>query len=147
MKLETTAAVAEIVSSIAIVATLAYLAIQAQQTNNMLVGNSRQAALAADIQLLSNTLDNPEVTARILGRDVEQVRNEAVLIHFMRTREYEWFQYQSGTLDQETFESHMTPVGGWLTTEIGASWWASYQRQFDPRFAAFVNAIRERHSQ
>jgi hypothetical protein len=51
MKLETTAAIAEIVSSIAI------------QTNNMLVGDSRQAALEADVQLFSNTLNNPEITA------------------------------------------------------------------------------------
>jgi hypothetical protein len=147
MKLETTAAIAEIVSSIAIVATLAYLAIQSQQTNNMLVGNSRQAALDADIQLLSNTLDNPEITARILGLDVERVENEAMLIQLMRTREYEWFQYENGTLDRETFESHMTPVEGWLSGEIGARWWTSSQRDFDPEFADFVNAILERGSQ
>lgn len=147
MKLERTAAIAEIVSSIAIVGTLAYLAIQSHQTNNMLVGNSRQAALEADVQLFSNALDNPDIMARILGHDVEQVRNESLLIQFMRTREYEWFQYQNGTLDRETFESHMTPVGGWLSTEIGGSWWASYQRQFDPKFVAFVNAILKRRSQ
>jgi len=45
MKLEKTAAIAEIVSSVAIVATLAYLAFQAQQTDNLLLGNSRQATL------------------------------------------------------------------------------------------------------
>ena len=146
MKLVTTAAVAEIVSSVAIVATLAYLAIQAQQTNSMLVGTSRQAALEADIQLFSNILDNADVLARMFGRDVEQIRNETLLNHLMRTREYEWFQYRNGTLDEDAFESHMTPVGAWLSTEIGANWWASTLQNFDPAFADFVNSILQRRS-
>lgn len=147
MKLEKTAAIAEIVSSIAIVATLAYLAIQSQQTNNMLVGNSRQAALQADLQLLSNTLNNPETAARLLGLDAEQVQNEALLIHFMRTREYQWLQYQTGTLDLDTLESYMAPVGFWLLSDIGAAWWARSQEGFDPEFAGFVNSFLARSGQ
>lgn len=144
MKLETTAAVAEIVSSIAIVVTLAYLAIQSQQTNNMLVGTSRQAGLDADSRLLSDTLNNPEVASRILGFDVERIQNEALLIQFMRTREYQWLQFQRGTLDRETLESYMQPVSSWLSSEIGAAWWATTQSAFDPDFAEFVNALLDR---
>ena len=140
-------AIAEIASSIAIVVTLIYLAIQSQQTNSMLVGNSRQAALQADLQLVSNSFNNPEVAARILGIDAEEVESQSLLIHLMRTREFQWLQYQNGALDLDTFESYMTPVDPWLSTEIGASWWAVNQRAFDPEFAEFVNAFLERIGQ
>ena len=146
MKIEKTAAIAEIVSSIAIVATLAYLAIQSQQTNNMLVGNSRQAALQADLQLLSNMLNNPDAAARVLGFEPEQVQNEVLLIHFMRTREYQWLQYEAGTLDLDTLESYMAPVDFWLSSDIGAEWWDTTQDEFDPKFAGFVNSFLERSS-
>jgi hypothetical protein len=145
MKLDKTAAVAEIVSSIAIVATLAYLAIQSQQTNDMLVGNSRQAALEADLQLLSNTLNNPTIASRILGFPVERIQNQALLIHFMRTREYQWLQYQMGTLDRDTLESYVQPVDVWLTSEVGDAWWRENQGSFDPEFAQFINEFLERN--
>ena len=122
MKLEKVAALAEIVSSVAIVATLAYLAIQSQQTNRMLLGNSRQAALAADLSLLSTQISNPEVGARILELDANGIQNQAMLISFMRIREYQWLQFRNGTLDRETFESYVSPVRFWLTSEIGAQW-------------------------
>jgi hypothetical protein len=146
MKIEKTAAIAEIVSSIAIVATLAYLAIQSQQTNNMLVGNSRQAALQADLQLLSNMLNNPDAAARVLGFETERVENEVLLIHFMRTREYQWLQNEAGTLDLDTLESYMAPVDFWLLSDIGAEWWDTTQDEFDPEFAGFVNSFLERSS-
>jgi hypothetical protein len=120
MKLEKMAALAEIISSVAIVATLAYLAIQAQQTNRMLLGDSRQAALEADLTILSSQINNPEVASRILGYDVEDVQNQALLISFMRIREYQWLQFNNGTLDREAFESYVSPVVFWLSSEIGA---------------------------
>jgi hypothetical protein len=48
MKIEKLAAIGELVSSVAIVSTLVYLAVQTQQTNSALIGNSRQATLMAD---------------------------------------------------------------------------------------------------
>jgi hypothetical protein len=57
MTLDSIAALAEIISSVAIVATLIYLAVQSRQTKDMLLGNSRQAAMSADVTLLTNLLD------------------------------------------------------------------------------------------
>jgi hypothetical protein len=142
MKLEKMAALAEIISSVAIVATLAYLAIQAQQTNRMLLGDSRQAALEADLTILSSQINNPEVASRILGYDVEDVQNQALLISFMRIREYQWLQFNNGTLDREAFESYVSPVAFWLSSEIGAEWWTGgIQSSFDAEFVEFVDQL------
>ena len=142
MKLEKIAALAEIISSVAIVATLAYLAIQAQQTNRMLLGNSRQAALEADLSLLSSQINNPEVGARILELDAQVIQDQAMLISFMRIREYQWFQFKNGTLDRKAFESYVSPVEGWISSEIGAEWWTSVAKSsFDPEFVEFIDQL------
>lgn len=147
MKLDRLAATAEIISSVAIVATLAYLAVQARQTNDMLIGNSRQAAMATDVQLLTTQLENPVIASRILELDPEDMQNQALLIIFVRSREFQWFQYRSGTLDRQTFESYMAPVGRWLHSDIGSAWWATSHGTFDPDFTAFVDDWLERPAQ
>jgi hypothetical protein len=139
MTLEQWAAIAEIVSSAAIVATLVYLAIQAQQAKDMLLGNSRQAVIATDVTLLTNVFNNPDPAARILRMDSKQVEHQSLLILFVRSREYQWFQYQKGTLDRETFESYMSPLKAWLGDGLGAAFWSTNQRSFDQEFVEFVN--------
>lgn len=140
MKLEKLSATAEIVSSVAIVATLAYLAVQARQTNDMLLGNSRQATLMSDMNYLSAALQYPEEAARLLEQPPDDMRESTLLIIFFRTREFAWFQFRNGALDREALESYMRPVLPTLRSEIGASWWASIgQTAFDSEFVGFVN--------
>jgi Family of unknown function (DUF6082) len=146
MKLDRLAAIAEIVSSVAIVATLFYLALQTRQTNNMLLGSSRQTAIATDAALLSSTIEHPDVLARIIGVDPEQAQEQSMLILFLRSREFQWFQYRSGSLDRATFESYMAPVRSWLRSDIGGRYWADSQNEFDPAFAGFVNEWIEGNS-
>ena len=139
MNIQRLSAIAEIVSSVAIVATLVYLGIQARQTNELLIGGSRQAALSADLSLFAMNLANPDVAARILGASAEQIQENSLLNTFMRAREYQWMQYRSGSLDRMTFESYMQPVKTWLQTEIGADYWRAFQETFDPEFTEFTN--------
>jgi len=134
------------VSSVAIVATLVYLAVQSKQTNNMLHGNSRQAAMSADVTLLSTIIDHPDIAGKILGIGSEHVQNQSLLIMFMRTREFQWFQYKAGTLDRETFESYMSPVAFWMHSDVSAAFWARFKRGFDPAFVAFVDGMIERQA-
>ena len=146
MELETFSVIAQIVSSIAIVATLAYLAVQSKQTNNMLLGDSRQASMEAEMTLLANIISNPEIANRILGNSQEHMQNQALLIMFMRTREFQWFQYKAGTLDRETFRSYMSPIGDWLRSEVSTSFWSRFKGGFDPAFVTFVDEMIGRQS-
>ena len=52
MKLDRIAPLAEIISSVAVVLTLIYLAIQTQQTNSALVANSQSVTMLADMTLI-----------------------------------------------------------------------------------------------
>jgi hypothetical protein len=140
MSWEHAATAASIVSSIAVLATLVYLAIQTKQAKSMLLGSSRQAALATDIALLTTVMDHPDAAAKILALDADRVRVQSLLIFFMRAREFQWFQYRSGTLDREAFESYMKPVQGWLGSDTGATYWNAVQQHLDQKFVGFVNA-------
>jgi len=148
MKLEKTAAISEIVSSIAIVLTLIYLAIQTQQltvqtqqTNAALLANSRQATLAADLQMLTTSIENPEIVVATTtnGWSAEDAKIGAYVAGTLRIREFAWSQYQDGILDERTWNSYMTPVVSTLGSEFGQSYWSDNQSFFDPAFVEHVN--------
>ena len=125
MKWEKTSAVAEIVSSIAILVTLGYLAVQTQQTNNSLIANSRGATMLADLSFLGELFEHPEINL-FLGigagsgdvrgdeatvfTDADYVRLDTHLTQYLRIREFAWFQLQNGILDQATFDAYISPT-------------------------------------
>ena len=83
-------AMAEILSSVAILVTLVYLAIQTQQSADSIQANTRQAILDADQQFLIKVMDNPEIYTsqyKPALTDDEKVRLGAYLILFVRMRE------------------------------------------------------------
>ena len=147
MKLEKLSAVAELVSSVAIVATLIYLAVQTQQTNAALVANSRQATLMADETLISALISNPEAMGNtqrpfdeLSFSEKEQLGN--VLAGVLRTREFAWLQYQNGILDGPTFDSYMeTPIRWIRENEAFRFYWAYFSQTANPEFRSYVNSL------
>ena len=106
-------AIAEIVSSVAIVVTLVYLTVQTQQNTSALLAVSRQAALQAELDVLSLRFDYPQLwldQGELSPED--EVRYTGFVYKILRMREFEWFQYQSGILDQATWQSYMAPMRG-----------------------------------
>jgi uncharacterized membrane protein YkgB len=93
-------AVSEIVSSIAILVTLGYLAIQIQQTNESLLADSRQATMTADVEIISALISNPEAFSNLQKSHTEltlaeQQQTANVMAGLLRVREYAWFQYKN----------------------------------------------------
>lgn len=107
-------AIAEIISSVAILATLVYLALQTQylatqteQNTAAIVSNSRQQSLDSQLQVLRMELDYP-VTAfgneeRASGN--QGVRQRMVEYAFMTIAEHQWLQYNDGQLDPTTWRA------------------------------------------
>ena len=147
MKLERIAPLAEIISSVAIVLTLIYLAIQTNQTNSALVANSRQATMLADMTLISALISNPEAmgnTHRPFNEltDAEQDQLGNVLAGVIRSREFAWLQYQSGILDEATFASYMeTPVRWIREDEAFRYYWEYFSAGSNPDFRSYVNQL------
>ncbi len=140
-------AMAEILSSIAILVTLVYLAIQTQQSADAIQANTRQAILDADQQFLIKVMENPGIyTSQFKPAltDEEKVRLGAYLILFVRMRENNWLQYRNGVLDEVTWDSYRSSIVQVLSDSTSRGWWQNYavaRRAFDSEFVSLVNEL------
>ena len=65
MKWDRLSSIAEILSSVAIVVTLVYLAVEINQNSVVLQANSRDNVLGGDLQHLYRLVDNPQLWASL----------------------------------------------------------------------------------
>jgi len=147
MKLEKLAAVAEIVSSIAIVATLAYLAIQTQQNASATRASVRQGMVAEETQLLLAQLQFPFINAEFqetIDLTLEQkVQVQSWVTAFLRVRESHWLQFQAGVIDEATWQAYRLPIRIVLGTAVGSEQWELRRGrgEFDPGFVEDVDRL------
>ncbi len=139
-------AISEIVSSVAVLITLIYLAIQTQQANEALIANSRQATMTADVEIVGALISNPQAFANLRKPFseltlVEQGQNANVLAGLLRIREFAWFQYKSGVLDEVTLRSYLAPLARWLKWDGTKPTWEIFSQELDPEFVAYVDEM------
>ena len=141
-----TSAVAEILSSVAILATLVYLGIEIQQNADATQANTRQAMLASDQQFLELIVENPDLHLLWYKpelSDEESVRLSYFLISHFRMRENNWLQNQNGILDDATWHSYRSSIPAVLSSPRTRYWWHNFgvDRLFDPRFKVVVDEL------
>lgn len=136
--LEQLAYLAEIVGVIMVIASLVYVALQLRQNTEAQLAASRQVTMTADIGLLSKCMDYPDAVDG-LGESADDVRFNAYLVMYLRIREFAWYQYQNGILDQTTWESYMAPTGLVFASERARRVWNSNVIRLDSGFRAYVD--------
>ena len=147
MRLEKLSALVELVSAVAIVVTLGYLAIQTQQNTVATQASVREAILESETELIRLVVDYPIV---ITGRsgdadltDEDLVRLHANLLMLIRTRESQWLQYQNGVIDEISWRTYQTALPAVLSTDFMRSWWRNHtaRGEFDEAFVAVVDKL------
>jgi len=143
-----TSAIAEILSSIAILVTLVYLTIEIAQNKAILQANSRQAQQASDSESLSQVLDAPELWLNLSNpnmTDSEKVRLSAYLISFVVRRQTAWLQFQAGAIDEATWAGNQFGLLDVLSYSESRKWWSFYHSisAFDPGFSEYVSQLLE----
>ena len=140
MKLEKLAALAEIVSSFAIVATLLYLAIQTKQNTEALQTAAQQATLDGELDWLNSVIAYPEVLLK--DRDDLTITDRARLTAFaaklLRTRELIWIQYNNGILDEQTFLPYLGPMRGLFSPDRPVVFEILEQYSGNPEFKTYL---------
>jgi len=139
------AAIAEILSSIAILVTLAYLAIQTQQNNVALNAESRATLFDYQASLLDLAIEDPDL---ILSWDQQEpltpeqkVKLGNWLFRFLGLREYMWLQSRDGTVDDQTMETLISDIDQLLVHPRLLNWWnLTSDFYFDPGFVQVVNS-------
>jgi hypothetical protein len=143
---ETGAAVAEITAAVAVIASLIYLAIQIRQNNELLRSESRQALVTNDLASLSANFNNADVFAKyIAGQELsaeDQLRLSFMFTLDLRNREFEYFQYVHGLLDEQAWLAYRHVVLVNHSTGLGRAWWDEIGRGLvDPEFARQVDEM------
>jgi hypothetical protein len=136
--------VAEIVSSIAVLVTLVYLTIQLQQNTNALQAGGRDAVISDELELLLATIERPELMlyrVRESLSEEERVQLGSYLVAFVRLRERDWRQFQSGALDAATWASYQGGLISTLSNPQSRRWWGNAAGAFPSDFRNYVSEL------
>ena len=135
--------IAEIISSIAILITLIYLAVQTQQNTNATIASTRHTVIESDLSIITYLIDHPEIHAGLLKPEMsvaEQIQLENLLIAFARTREHQWIQYKNNLLDEQTWEAFLTGLTVNISYPLTRQWWEMMAyNYFDDEFVDDIN--------
>lgn len=138
-------AIAEIISSIAILITLIYLAIQTQQNTEALFSQSQQNLFELSQEELPLWMAYPEMSVFIIDNDLEmtmeqKVQLDTLMIIALERRVVAFRQYQRGLLDEEGWQNELQIIKLLLGTERLRDWWNKVGiYSHDPDFVAEVN--------
>jgi hypothetical protein len=151
MNWEVASTIAEIIASIAVVVSVAYLAIQIR-------GQTRQAKLAASRELAiawtstaDRLIDNQEFVTLYLRSaadyeslpNAERFRISMFLLQSMRLREQSFLHVQKGNLDPTHFESTDRILVEALRLPGVQQWWAINREHFCEEFMVYVDGRME----
>jgi len=146
--------IAEIVSAIAVVATLAYLALQVSHANKLARMQTRERMVQMTVEELRTLIDDPELTMLLIKRApleaAEAQKVYALLVLVMRHREWEWYQADKGAIgkaDAEQVKRDCLEVASlWLAYPRARKFWETTGRfGFNPQFAAEMDAQLDGH--
>ena len=140
------ASVAEIISSVAILVTLLYLAIQTQQNTDSINSQSRQSL--ADSAVFEQTLwlQNPKLSSFIVDNSIrmtfeQKVQLDSLMLLSLTRREYAFRQYRAGVLDENIWKHEEEILALLLGTQRTRSWWDTIGRNsFSKDFADAVDS-------
>jgi hypothetical protein len=146
MKWEKASAIAEIVSSVAVLVTLVYLAIQTKElatqtevNSAAIIASSRQGALNADMQLLRMQADYPEAHFSVQPADPDKLRSYLAALMMFKIRENQWLLHRDGQLDTATWKAYATGFVGLLARDpLFRATWRSSVVVLDPGFVRDV---------
>jgi hypothetical protein len=135
-----------LIANVAVVGGIVFLAIEISQNNELLRSESRQTLVANDVTSLTANLENADVFAKLVS-EIELSAEDQIRLSFMyaldlRNREFEYFQYTNGLLDEETWLSYRHLILVNHSAGLGRSWWDEIGRGIvDPEFAKLVDEL------
>jgi hypothetical protein len=151
MDLQILANLAEIVAAIAVLVTLAYLAVQVKQAKEQIALGGRQARADAAREVLGSVSET-EYLAPIFAKlddfpwgdfgleSLEDTARFGAWCHaWMRTEEHNF-----RALPESERASQDQLLLMWLSTSWGTSFWSQVKAIYDGDFAAYVDGLQQR---
>ena len=135
-----------LIANVAVVGGIVFLAVEISQNNELLRSESRQALVANDLLSLTQGVENADVYVKLVSNEElsaeEQLRLSFIFALDMRNREFEYFQYVNGLLDEETWLAYRHVILINHSKGRGRVWWNEIGRGIvDPEFAKLVDEL------
>lgn len=152
MTLNEIALFAEIVGSIAVVASLAYLAVQVRQNTRATQSATYQSVVSNSLEILASMYSengNVELWLRANELDADLSPAERMRFHFLMLAMFRHFdnlhyQHAHGAIESEQWQGYAHLLDGYLSSPGVAAWWASNSAGFS---AGFRKQIGDRSSE
>ena len=135
----------EVVASIAVLISLVFLNVQIRQTNSLMRSEARQAQVVIDQEHIAKFIEHPDLASAYASKESldhdDKTRLWFWVVLSMRAREHEWFQYQHGALDAQSWDSYKRVIPFTLGTNRTRRYWSVTRGFFDPGFAELVDEM------
>ena len=136
----------QLLSSIAVLGTLIYLAVEIRQNTAAERASTRLGTVNLSMTELHRLIEHPDLYRCLANRDPlqsdEAVRLHAFLLGFMRHMEYVWRQYKRGAAEDYEWRNHSLPIRSALKAKRSERWWQALGRYaFDASFVEEVDAL------
>jgi hypothetical protein len=146
MSLEQYALLGEIIGTIAVVGSLAYVAIQLKQNTEAIHAQSRQAVYEGAQNELFKMVDTPDIVLNIIKKEHLTAREQSQLNSFwfssFRAREYAWLQYQNKIMDELQWKTEIAVIQYICDSSRVRLWWKkSGHMGFDKGFVSFIEEL------
>ena len=141
------ASIAEIISSVSILVTLLYLAIQTGQTTDAINSQSRQSLAESAVFEQTIWLQYPQLSSFIVDNSIEmtieqKVQLDSLLLLSLSRREFAFRQYRAGVLDENVWNQEAEVIALLLGTDRTRSWWNTIGKSgFEEDFTNAVDSI------
>ena len=135
-----------LIANVAVVGGIIFLAIEIRQNNELLRSESRQALVTNDVASLSANFQNADVFAKLVSESEmsaeDQLRLSFMFALDLRNREFEYFQYINGLLDEQAWLAYRHVILINHSTGLGRTWWDEIGRGIvDPEFGKLVDEL------
>ena len=149
MNWEAISAVAEIIGAIAVVVTLAYLAVQIRDSTQMARSATRQAIAETAMTHGSDLVADKELMAALLkdlkGQDIDEVNWTRLMAHnYITMRHYENIHYQhlAGMIEPDEWRGFRKNLEAVLEWRSIRQFWENEGHYYSDAFRAEVAAIQ-----
>ncbi|HEY2069307.1 MAG TPA: hypothetical protein VGG48_07120 [Rhizomicrobium sp.] len=148
MSLSDLASIGSLISGVAVLISLVYLALQVRQAERNQRAAVQQARLSRSSDQLMGLADGPVARAWLKGmRGDDSLAGEEFLqfalfmTAMLRSTEDVFFQHDLGLLDAVSLDNQLGPLRMALRTRGGLALWRTVKANYDATFAARVEAI------
>jgi len=135
-----------LIANVAVVGGIIFLVIEIRQNNELLRSESRQALVTNDVASLAANFQNADVFAKLVSESEmsaeDQLRLSFMFALDLRNREFEYFQYINGLLDEQTWLAYRHVILINHSAGLGRTWWDEIGRGIvDPDFAKLIDEL------